>query len=946
MERAVRKKALVTFFNQHGANLPLFSATEAQLKKTYHYFARAFHPDKTDGNAEKQEILKYMTGLWTDYQATDPDPPEPNSPQQPNWTNSPEQPNWTWSDDDEEEEESSSRKNDSEEDESDEEMARPIISSSESEGSNTPVISSDEQEAEQENFNSGQQADSIIISSGDEDEEAPVPPFSSTHEDTYDDLFDNEETTNSYREWFFSPEGPSPPEDAPGPSHEDAPGPSHTPPRPKTPPQQRKHGYPLFTPPGPPRPPRHWSRSRSPRSRAESSSQRPSSTRGSPTGFFSERSRCSQRRRARTRAGPWQQSSRFERDSGFSQSHSRFSTPPESQCGTPPQSPREDNPLDESARQRSPSSPNLETPKRPRSQRGRTSTPERGEEPEIPYVLKQFLSKATSSHATVPGFLLYYSKVKAHQVQEALPDIGSVRGSGVYKLKGCSDQTMYVHAVMFETTHRLTRVRNVLQDLFTASRFTCGVVMNKSWDKLIHYLRSDECETVKDKCNHPSCEESDSFNRSTSTQGLEFDCQLLNEWALVMGFTDSIAVLGFYDKMAQPIRTCKKCENSCQNDMLNAKSHAHLHEKHYVNAKLFGKLKDKKKFCQNAVNTVLGDLRVRCHELTGHSFYRERLGEIIRELDESEPSSHHCYVAAQCMLYILGWQADLFMSIVYDALVFAEPKRRWLIFKGPFNSGKTTTANALLSFFGGRSLNINTNSLDRGVNPFELGRAINQRIVVFEDLKGHPEPGAPPDLMPGRGWQLLDDLRDYLDGCIPVGLQRKHQDAVDQIFPPGIITTNEYLVPSSVWARIKRMMVFHKDSRVSYFMTKYKTSAYFLSDRKTLVLAMCIASKCHFNNPRLTSDEEEEAGRRWQPGEQYIAFREPFWDDSVEHREVVTRILEKYSDFPSLENFWDQKARMDATLGPPKPILQLTPSELRLNRSYAPEMQAIFDAAT
>lgn len=130
-------------------------------------------------------------------------------------------------------------------------------------------------------------------------------------------------------------------------------------------------------------------------------------------------------------------------------------------------------------------------------------------------------------------------------------------------------------------------------------------------------------------------------------------------------------------------------------------------------------------------------------------------------------------------------------------------KKRYWLFKGPIDSGKTTLAAALLDLCGGKSLNVNM-PLER-LN-FELGVGIDQFMVVFEDVKGTGAESR--DLPSGHGISNLDCLRDYLDGSVKVNLERKHQNKRTQVFPPGIVTMNEYSVPRTLQARFVRQIDF------------------------------------------------------------------------------------------------------------------------------------------
>lgn len=90
------------------------------------------------------------------------------------------------------------------------------------------------------------------------------------------------------------------------------------------------------------------------------------------------------------------------------------------------------------------------------------------------------------------------------------------------------------------------------------------------------------------------------------------------------------------------------------------------------------------------------------------------------------------YMAGVAWLHCLLPKMD---SVIFDFLhciVFNVPKRRYWLFKGPIDSGKTTLAAGLLDLCGGKALNVN---LPMERLTFELGVAIDQYMVVFEDVK-------------------------------------------------------------------------------------------------------------------------------------------------------------------------------------------------------------------
>lgn len=79
---------------------------------------------------------------------------------------------------------------------------------------------------------------------------------------------------------------------------------------------------------------------------------------------------------------------------------------------------------------------------------------------------------------------------------------------------------------------------------------------------------------------------------------------------------------------------------------------------------------------------------------------------------------------------------------------------------------------------------------------------LGKRFVLFDDVKGRKS-RFDLDLPHGCGVDNLDDMRDHLDGHIPVQLEQKNQQPVSQRFPCGVITMNHYVLHDSLKRRIK-----------------------------------------------------------------------------------------------------------------------------------------------
>nr|DAC81124.1 TPA_asm: large T antigen [Barramundi adomavirus] len=530
------------------------------------------------------------------------------------------------------------------------------------------------------------------------------------------------------------------------------------------------------------------------------------------------------------------------------------------------------------------------------------ATPEKPVEPKMPQMFDDTYSKASNTHTCVSSFMLYYNICKIDTVLSVLPDIGHVNHFVIGKVRG--DPDMVFHAIMFQSAHRLSRVVNVMKNYFT-TRTHCisRVILSKHWPTVVHRMRK-LCEIKNDGCTQPSPDESFDLTSGKVTEKQDVDVVLLNTWALENSFTDPLMILGFYDQMAIRPTECPKCAKASDSDKSNPKHHAFTHEKHHSNALMFTALKDKKRIAVNAANTVLGHNKVNFSVVSNQDFYSARLHQIANQISET-PRNQQIFSAALALLYVLGWQADAFIFTIYKALVEKDFKNRYVVFKGPYNSGKSSLASVIKKIFLGVSLNINE---QKDSLKFELGRAIARRMVVFDDIKGIPEQGH-DSLKMGYGVDRLDDMRDYLDGHLEVGLERKHQDKVDQVFPPGVITMNEYVLPTSLLKRIRKVFHFHSRELVVRFLKKTKTSPQMLTEERVFVYAMCYASQRYLFKGRNT-------------------FRSPFWP--LQHdSELVQSLLDEHH-WPEAENMLED---MCGIYGPPQPITVLQNDQQ--HRSFA-----------
>nr|WFD61294.1 MAG: large tumor antigen [Canine polyomavirus] len=314
-----------------------------------------------------------------------------------------------------------------------------------------------------------------------------------------------------------------------------------------------------------------------------------------------------------------------------------------------------------------------------------------------------------------------------------------------------------------------------------------------------------------------------------------FDHTMLREFAMALKITDPVYLHGLYGhEMSLPLADCMLCVEDGKNRE-EFQTHRPFHLKHHENSLCFGSVREQRKACVHACDSVHAWLRLRMKTQTAEQFYVERLEEVLRRVARGNiPATA---ITAQGVLWAHmcpGVFRD-FMEHVYSALVVAEPKRRGLIFQGPFDCGKTTIAQSIRAFFMGCSLNVNLCKERLG---FELGGAIDMRMVLFDDVTGAPDSAR--GLEGGWGFRNLDSLRDHLDGCVPVGLERKHQQRIEQVFPPWILTCNEYYIPSAVLVRGHRIQFNKSLGDPDEFMRRWDIKRSQLVSASSYAIAMAL----------------------------------------------------------------------------------------------------------
>lgn len=226
------------------------------------------------------------------------------------------------------------------------------------------------------------------------------------------------------------------------------------------------------------------------------------------------------------------------------------------------------------------------------------------------------------------------------------------------------------------------------------------------------------------------------------------------------------------------------------------REHEEDHELHIENAKIYVTLCDRKKVAKNAIDAVYAKLYQQLKQLSNLTFLEMRSREIGNKLIENNADD---IIGQAYYYYKYVFSPEALNTIckpIIESFIFGQPKKRWNVLKGPFGCGKSTFAAGFLKLFDGVTINVN---VDRNRLPFYLGSAIGKRFVLMDDVKGRRSLFG---LCPGAGFDNLDDLRDYMDGHIDVQLEKKNQNPVNQKFPCGIITCNEYIIPVALRERL------------------------------------------------------------------------------------------------------------------------------------------------
>lgn len=228
------------------------------------------------------------------------------------------------------------------------------------------------------------------------------------------------------------------------------------------------------------------------------------------------------------------------------------------------------------------------------------------------------------------------------------------------------------------------------------------------------------------------------------------------------------------------------------------REHEEDHIEHKENAQIFVHMSDRKRVAKNAVDAVTANLFNFIRRMNNKDFLEDKcriIGDRLFEITTTDifglADFYSRYVIPKHKFFAIS-------KIILDRFVNAEPRKRWTGLVGPYGCGKTTYASAMSKLFEGVSINVNC---PKERLAFYLGSAIGKRFVLLDDVKGR-KCHYPPLLTPGNGFDNLDDLREHLDGDHEVQLEKKNQNPVHQVFPPGIITCNKYVIPDAIKTRV------------------------------------------------------------------------------------------------------------------------------------------------
>ncbi|AXS76445.1 large T antigen [Myocastor coypus polyomavirus 1] len=407
---------------------------------------------------------------------------------------------------------------------------------------------------------------------------------------------------------------------------------------------------------------------------------------------------------------------------------------------------------------------------------------------DFPECLSDYLSHAVYSNKTLNCFLIFTTQEKTiclyDKIEKYIPEFKSRHA---YR----NDGGMLF--VLTGSKHRVSAIKNFCKSFCSVSFVLCKGVIKIP--ELYHVLCKEPFKLLQEskpgiyKHEFAGCEERQEM----------VDWTKIALFAQQINSEDALLIMGHYLEFNVPPSSCEKCQEK------KYKSHYEHHESHYTNARLFYQSKSQKTICQQAADSVSAKKRVKLMHSTRSDLFKERIMESLVLIKELDIFSLWFHMAGVAWYLCLMDDIDVLIMQILKSLVENIPKKRNILLRGPINTGKTTLAAAILDLCGGKALNLNCPSEKL---PFELGCAIDQFMVVLEDVKGSSS--LDKKLLPGQGVHNLDNLREHLDGCVKVNLEKKHVNKRSQIFPPCIVTMNEYALPATLVTRFTRIVQFNK----------------------------------------------------------------------------------------------------------------------------------------
>ncbi|BAQ55564.1 large T antigen [bat polyomavirus 5b1] len=432
------------------------------------------------------------------------------------------------------------------------------------------------------------------------------------------------------------------------------------------------------------------------------------------------------------------------------------------------------------------------SPPPPQSQSSYSATPPKPKKrktehvpDDFPAVLHNFLSHAIYSNKTSSSFLIYTTTEKGESLYCLIDKFKPEFKARFAYQEAC------ILFIITAGKHRVSAIKNFCSTHCTVSFLICKAVIKPL--ECYQEMKSEPFKLIEE--NKPGLYMHD-FAEGPEKPGVDWN--LLSEFAVANHLDDPLLIMGFYLDFSNDPDACIKCNQK------KLKTHYKHHADHYKNALLFKECKTQKTVCQQASDIVQAKQRLKLVELTREELLTERFQCMLTKLED-------VFGQITIMEYMAGvaWYNCMFENVdqlilkILELFVENIPKKRNVLFRGPINSGKTTLAAAILDLVGGKTLNVNCPAEKL---PFELGCAIDQFAVVFEDVKG--QVSLNKSLQPGQGVNNLDNLRDYLDGSVKVNLEKKHVNKKSQFFPPCITTMNEYMIPDTLFTRFAKVVDF------------------------------------------------------------------------------------------------------------------------------------------